>query len=60
MRPEKSLCEYKMILVSMRDPEEIPWFRASRSGTVAAMFAGDWGYQLLLRVYLCGTRTYPS
>ena len=39
MRPEESLYEYRVILVSMKLPEEIPWFRASRRGVVAAMSA---------------------
>ena len=46
MRPEESLCEYKTILVSIRDPEVIPWFRASRSVAVAAIFVEGWGSQL--------------
>ena len=29
-----------MILVSIKNPEEIPWFRASRRAIVAAIFAG--------------------
>ena len=32
-----SLYEYKMILVSMKFPEEVPWLRASRRGIVAVM-----------------------
>src|ERR1700753_3246396 len=39
IRPEMSLYEYKMILVSIKLPEEIPWYRASRRGMVA-MSAG--------------------
>ena len=53
MRPVESLYEYKMILVSIRDPEEIPWFSASRSAIVAAIFTRGWGNRLLLEVYLC-------
>ena len=46
MRPEGSLCEYKMILVSIREPEVIPWFRASRRVAVAAIFVEGWGSRL--------------
>ena len=53
MRPEESLYECKMILVSIRDPEEIPWFSASQRAIVAAIFTRGWGNQLLLQVYLC-------
>ena len=35
-----SLYEYKMILVSIKLPEETPLFRASRRGMVAAMLRG--------------------
>jgi len=41
MRPEESVCEYRMIFVSTRFPEEIPWFNASRRVVVAAMFKGN-------------------
>ena len=40
MRPEESLCEYRMIFVSIRFPEEIPWFKALRRAVVGAMSAG--------------------
>ena len=32
-----------MIFVSIRFPEEMPLFKASRRALVAAMFAGGWG-----------------
>ena len=31
-----------MILVSMKIPEEIPWFKASRRAVVADMFVRGW------------------
>ena len=49
-RPDESLCEYKMILVSTRLPEEIPTFRASRRVVVAAMYADYSGGRLSLFV----------
>src|ERR1700753_1788663 len=55
IRPEMSLYEYKMILVSIKLPEEIPWYRASRRGMVV-MSAGCWKQTLFVvcRVYITG------
>ena len=46
-RPDGSLCEHKIIFVSVKFPEDIPWFRASRSAVVAAI--PEWRLVVLLR-----------
>ena len=49
-----------MILVSMRFPEGIPWFKASRRAVVAAMFAGGFGASNVCHescLYRAGVRT---
>ena len=45
--------EYRVIFVSTKLPEEIPWFRASRRGVVAAMSAclRKWAPSAAYRIY---------
>ena len=40
MRPREFFREYKMTLVSMKFPEEIPWFKASQRARVVVTLAG--------------------
>jgi hypothetical protein len=52
--PEEVLREYRITLVSIKIPEEIPWFKASRRAVVAAILAGGWEGQCSWRAVFIG------